>query len=452
MAKKQKEPGQEQTQASHPNPRKDTLVLRYPLDGSVKVVSALSREGSQLNMPTVEPLTKNAAAFYHITNSREVADFFTAMRLQAYTQGMDSRAMPELYRVPFDMVGKVGEALTMLQVDPQNEEVKKEVRQYRTSTTALNKVLYDRPRMPLHELVAAGFDVDALDRDGMISQMEMGRETPLLPLHHKLTDHISVEGLYSLRAVYDQDGDMHFKAQSPLPMPEFIRDEKLRMELNGDEMTALRAGKTLDRMLQHEGEYCYAALSRITNRMIYVKKKDVIVPDYLYNVRLNPAQQEELGRGGRAKLEECKYQNSDNSFSGHAQFDVHRMDFLVADPHYQKIYIPEHIDRQLDKDMRESLYNFEMIDGRKLKTRDGRSMTCNLQVNRETNGLEYIDYKRAREMQQAAAKEAAQKAEHAAAPEYPVDAPTVQEPDFSQELPPEIPEQMSMRRTQGRRM
>lgn len=451
MAKQQKETGQEQTQASHPDPRKDTLVLRYPQDGSVKVVSALSKQGSQLNMTTVEPLTKNAAAFYHITNSREVADFFTTMRLQTYMQGRDSRSMPELYRVPFDMVGKVGEALTMLQVDPQNEEVKKNVSQYRTSTTTLNKVLYDRPRMPLHELVAAGFDVDALDREGMISQMELGQETPLLPLYHKLADHISVEGLYSLRAVYDPDGDMHFKAQSPLPMPEFIRDEKLRMELNGEEMKALRAGKTLDRMLQHEGEYCYAALSRITNRMIYVRKKDVVVPDYLYNVRLNPAQQEELGRGGRAKLEECKFQNNDITFSGHAQFDVHRMDFLIADKHYQKIYIPEHIDRQLDTKMRQALYNFEMVDGRKLKTRDGRFMTCNLLVNKETKGLEYIDYKRAREFQEAAAKQAAQKEAPAAAPEYPVDAPTVQEPDFSQELPPEISEYTEAR-TMGRRM
>lgn len=438
----------EPTSKQYPDPDKQTLVLRYPLDGSVKVVSALSKEGDRLNMTTVEPLTKNAAAFYEITNSREVADFFTALRFQTYTKGMDMKSLPELYRVPYDHVGPLGEALRQLQIDAQDESALREARKYRTSTASLNKILYDRARMPLHELVAAGFDVAALEKNGIIAQMELGRETPLLPLNHKLGSHLEVEGLYALHPAYDEQGQMHFKAQSPLPVPEFFKDEKLRMEINGEEMTALRAGKTLDRMLQHEGEYCYAALSRITNRMIYVRKKDVVVPDYVYNVRLSPAQQEELGRGGRAKIEGGSYQNSDNKFSGHAQFDVHRMDFVVSDPHYEKIYIPEHIDRQLDSAMRAALYNFEMIDGRKLKTRDGRTMMCNLQVNKETNGLEYIDYKRAREIQEAAAKQAAQSA--AQQPDGGVEATPEQEPGLPSEMPP-MPD-MDEAPTQGRRM
>lgn len=441
----------EPTQVSHPDPTKDALVLRYPLDGSVKVVSALSMDNNTLHMTTVEPLTKNHAAFMQLTDSRFVARFFSTMRIQAYTAGNDVKTVPELYRVPYHKVGIVGEALARLQLDARDEEALKIARPYRTSTNTLSKVMYDRSRMPLHELAAAGFDVAQMQKDGLIASMELGRQTRLIPLNHKLGEHLAVEGLYSIHPYYDDEGTMHFKVQSPLPVPEFLTDERVRMVLNSEDTALLRLGRTLDRFLIHNDEPCYAALNRETNRMIYVPRKDVQVPDYLYNVRLTAEQKGELRQGGRTKLEECHYQNSDNLFSGHAQFDVQRMDFIVADPHYERIYIPEQLDKQLDTRDRIALHDFKQVDGRKYTKQDHQPYNCMLQINKETNGLEFVNYQRAREMREAAAQEAEKATVQEAVQ---TQAPGIPEMDDSPapEMPPLLPEQPSEGRRQGPRM
>ena len=190
--------------------------------------------------------------------------------------------------------------------------------------------------------------------------------------------------------------------QSPLAIPEFLLDDELKTTLNAQEKEDLRSGKTLDRVLTHDGEYCYAAFNRRTNRMIYVPCKDVIVPNFIYNARLNQTQQEELKRGGRVLLENCHYfSNKDVTFRGIAQFDAHRMEFNIAKPYYSKTYIPDFIDKQLDKEMRETLLKGGEIDGRKLKGRDGRSYTNNLRIDPETNGLEFVQYRRPEQAQAA---------------------------------------------------
>ncbi len=53
-----------------------------------------------------------------------------------------------------------------------------------------------------------------------------------------------------------------FQYQAPLSRPEYESDERLRIELIKDEKEALYAGKTLNRLLMHNGEYCFAALNR----------------------------------------------------------------------------------------------------------------------------------------------------------------------------------------------
>lgn len=77
MAKKEKqtEPA-EKTMPVRPDPNKETILLRYPLDGSVKVVSALKDEKGSPSLIWVEPSGKNQPRFYECNNCREVANFF----------------------------------------------------------------------------------------------------------------------------------------------------------------------------------------------------------------------------------------------------------------------------------------------------------------------------------------------------------------------------------------
>ena len=340
-------------------------------------------------------------AFYKLLDSRALADMVANFRRQS----QNPSDVPELYKVPFNMVGQVASFLFKLQVDPKDDEALAMSRKYRTSTQQLEKVIYDEVRMPKQELQAMGFDVRQMEEDGIFKEMAMGKDSSkLYPLSIKAGEDITLAGMYSIHPKQHEteEGKICFEVQSPLAVPEFLLDDELKTTLNAQEKEDLRSGKTLDRVLKHDGEYCYAAFNRRTNRMIYVPCKDVIVPNFIYNARLNQTQQEELKRGGRVLLENCHYfNNKDVTFRGIAQFDAHRMEFNIAKPYYSKTYIPDFIDKQLDKEMRETLLKGGEIDGRKLKGRDGRSYTNNLRIDPETNGLEFVQYRRPEQAQAA---------------------------------------------------
>ena len=60
----------------HPDPDKETILLRYPEDGSVKAVSNLIQDnkGNQ-EIVTTDPTTKNQPAFYQKRDSLFIANF-----------------------------------------------------------------------------------------------------------------------------------------------------------------------------------------------------------------------------------------------------------------------------------------------------------------------------------------------------------------------------------------
>ena len=60
----------------HPDPDKETILLRYPEDGSVKAVSNLIQDnkGNQ-EIVTTDPTTKNQPAFYQKRDSLFIAEF-----------------------------------------------------------------------------------------------------------------------------------------------------------------------------------------------------------------------------------------------------------------------------------------------------------------------------------------------------------------------------------------
>lgn len=415
MAKKENETKtDERTMPVHPDPNKETVLLRYPKDGGVKVLSAIKvNEQGTVSLVTVDATIKNQPAFYHKTDSRELAGLLTKLRGQM----QDVKEMPEIYVLPFDHVPNVASDLHKLHNDPKDEIGLSTARKYRTSVQSLEKIMYDRARMPVTELQAMGFDIQQMINDGAFRDMELGKETSkLYPLKMKTGENTTLEGMYAVRPTKDEEGNIRFDVRSPLAIPEFLTDEKLRMEITKTEQDELRAGKSLGRMIMHEGEYCHAAFNRQTNRMIYVPKDDVKVPSYIYNARLNPAQIEELRKGGKIMVENCHYFGSDNIFKGVAQFDVHRMEFNIATPYYSKPYIPEFIDKQLTKDMREALLERrETIDGRQLVGKDGRNYTNNLRINPETLGLEFVRYQRPEQEQAQTARVAQDEAAYMAA-------------------------------------
>ena len=132
-----------------PDPNKETILLRYPLDGSVKVVSALKDEKGSPSLIWVEPSGKNQPRFYECNNCREVANFFDMEYRRAFAENRDRKTIPELYKVPFDKVGLIGEELRKLSDDPQNAVILETVKKYRTYTAQLNRITFDIARMPI---------------------------------------------------------------------------------------------------------------------------------------------------------------------------------------------------------------------------------------------------------------------------------------------------------------
>lgn len=119
----------------HPDPNKETILLRYPEDGSVKAVSNLIQDnkGNQ-EIVTTDPTTKNQPAFYQKRDSLFIANFFK-------TCGPRCRIlqMPELYIVSFDKVGAVAADLRKLHEDPKNEVLLETAKKYRTYTQNLER-------------------------------------------------------------------------------------------------------------------------------------------------------------------------------------------------------------------------------------------------------------------------------------------------------------------------
>ena len=395
MAKQEnKNNSQEQTPV-HPDPYKETVLVRYPKDGKVEVVSDMKMEQGKAHLVTTQPTLKNQPAFYQRKDSHFIANFMANFKAQA----ADPKDVPEFFIVPFRLVAQVAEKLFRLADNPKDVEGLKTSRQYRTSQAKLNKVRFDLPEMEtaLAEAKALGIDVDKMfqdPKDTTLQDLQLGKDSSnFFPLKLPYGQCSELEGNYAIRPVRDENDSVRFQYQAPLSRPEYESDERLRIELIKDEKEALYAGKTLNRLLMHNGEYCFAALNRRTNHMIYVPMKDVVVPDFIYNKRISKAQKEELSHGGRIMLEGCLYYNDDNIFKGEAQFSVREMNFIIEKPFYSKLYIPEHIRKQLTTEMFDTLMAGGEIDGRKLINKDGEPYTYNLRLDCETNSSEFIRYR-----------------------------------------------------------
>ena len=372
----------------YPDNKSEAILLRYPSNGQVTAVSDLKvdKKGNQ-NLVEVEPTLKNQPAFYRKLDSFFIANFFKNMR----SQMQDPTAMPELFLVPFKMVAQVAEQLRQLNDDPQNDLLKATAKQYRTYTQELEKIKFDQARMPKSDLAAAGFDIEKLEEDGVFKEMELGMPPKrLYPLKVQLTDKISIDCLFAIRPVMNEYREISFELQSPLATPEFEQDENLRIELTADDKKNLFNNKTLERPLRHNGEYCMAAFSRLTGRMIYVPCKDVTAPDYVYNTRLSEDNKKDFSLGHKVHLENCHYANSDNYFSCDIQYDIHSQDRKSTNMKYSRPFIPDYLLRQLDKSQIEDLQAYKVLSKQGLKDKNDNPLNRDICISRDTNSVIYV--------------------------------------------------------------
>lgn len=204
---------------------KETLLMQFPKDGRIQVLSEIAeKDDDTVSFIMTEPSLKNVAAFYEILNCRELA----AKMMQYNKQFKDWKTeTPRYYKVPQTQVPQLTMALTALKQDPQNVEAQAIQRKYATTSFSLEKIIFDQPRLPIHLLSEAGFDVVEMREAGAFKQMENGQFSKRLFARKENVNGMKIEGMYAIRAIHDEYGDISFEAMTPQNLDALKNDPQL---------------------------------------------------------------------------------------------------------------------------------------------------------------------------------------------------------------------------------
>ncbi len=400
MAKKRQtnQPTEQPSAPVHIDPHAETLLIRYPQSGEVQAVGDMSIEKDRVTVVRSAPTVKNAPGLYKVDDSQFIANAINKLRMAE----KDVKNAPELFIVPLAEVGNIAASLMKLQVDKEDAEGLKAYRAHIAYANQLEKVQHDVAKMPLAQMKHLGLDVEEMFRNGTINQLKFGLETdPVYTLNIDLAEGVQAQGKYSLMLVHDEKGLTKLIARSPLAIPEFEADERLRMEITSEEAQRLKAGKPLGRLIKNdEGQYCFAAFNRRTNRMVYVPKDEVKAIGWAQNGYINQTKQNDLMLGAKVRVEDCYYRGmEDNKFFGDVQFNPLTRQFEMSNQHYSSLYIPKWLrDNLSDSERMTDLMNHQIVDGRRFKTASGKSLNCYIRLNDQRNTVDYLSYAQVQEL------------------------------------------------------
>lgn len=394
----QEEPASEE-KIPHPNVRKgpdsskETLMMQFK-DGRIQVLSSMSeKDDGQIQFNTVDASLKNHPAFYEIRNSRELA----AKLMQYNKQFKDWRTeVPKYYKVPHTEVPKVAMALTTLTQDPQNVEALGIQKKFSTTSFTLEKIIFDQPRLPVHLLAQAGFDVAEMKATSAFKQMENGQFTKNLFTRKETLNGMKIEGAYALRAVHDENDEISFEAMTPQSL-ESLKNDPLLAKLDEKTKTETLGGKTLPYPVMHDGQLCFAGVNRTLNRMVYVPCSDYPAPSSIYGVNVDQTQRQALGRGERVLFRDCSSKDDDpgNHYEGYGQFDINQMQYMIADKYYERPHLPKTILDQLNVQQRETIFEKDgYINGANIHKQNGEPLLYMIGISPVTNNIQYVSYPR----------------------------------------------------------
>ncbi|MFR8090356.1 MAG: hypothetical protein ACLU6R_04920 [Alistipes onderdonkii] len=373
---------------------KETLLMQFPKDGRIQVLSEIAeKDDDTVSFIMTEPSLKNVAAFYEILNCRELA----AKMMQYNKQFKDWKTeTPRYYKVPQTQVPQLTMALTALKQDPQNVEAQAIQRKYATTSFSLEKIIFDQPRLPIHLLSEAGFDVVEMREAGAFKQMENGQFSKRLFARKENVNGMKIEGMYAIRAIHDEYGDISFEAMTPQNL-DALKNDPLLSQLDEKTRMEVLGGKTLPYPVRHEGQLCFAGINRTLNRMMYVPCSDYPAPSSIYGVNVDQAQRQALGRGERVLFRDCssKDDDPDNHYEGYGQFDMNKMEYMIADKYYERPHLPKSILEQLNAQQLETVFEKNgYINGADLRKQNGEPLLYMIGINPVTNNIQYVSYPR----------------------------------------------------------
>lgn len=377
-----------------PDPQKDALVMQFPKDGRIQVLSKITeKDDGTLQFITTDASLKNVPAFYVIENSRELATKMMAYNRQFKDWKTET---PKYYKVPQPQVPQLAMALNGLSQDPHNEEALAIQKKFATSSFSLEKVIFDQCRLPLHLLAQAGFDIEEMKAAGTFKQLENGQFSKRLFTRKENVDGMKIEGTYAIRAVHDEYGGISFEAMTPQNI-EALKNDPLLATLDDRTRMETLGGKTLPFPVMHDGQLCFAGINRTLSRMMYVPCADYPAPASIYGVSADQAQRQALGRGERVLFSNCssKDDDPDNHYEGYGQFDMNKMEYTILEKIYERPHIPKALMEQMNNQQLETIFQKDgYIDGVSIHKQNGEPLLYMIGINPATNDIQYVSYPR----------------------------------------------------------
>lgn len=387
---------------------RETVLVRNPQSGQVEAVTALKHEDNRYAVHTTQPLTKNKPSFFDLKSSNALAAFITGFKSQK-----DNPIDFQFLKVPLHEVAKLVDKVLRLDLNPNDDEGMKALREHLVYPKDLAKIKFDLHEFPWADMRELGINKEQINPNEVMAMMQGGATKQTFSVKTSPTPNISSNGMFTLHLYHDHNGDVKLGMDSVLATPEYSQ-EKYQGLFGTDDKNILDNGGTLTRQVDlfdpHTGltERCYIGLDSETNQFVKVPVNEVTPPRYFNGARLDDVQLSELKAGGAIRLEGCHYYNDDNHFSGRMQYDVHSREYRMTEQVFSRPYIPAFIEKQLDPSQKSALLNGEQISGRSILAKNGKPYNCDLKINPKTNGLAYVsnrlEQKETQQQEQAADK------------------------------------------------
>ena len=369
---------------------RETVLVRNPTSGQVEAVTHLKNEGNRYAVHTTQPLTKNKSSFFDFRSSNALAAFITGFKSQK-----DNPIDFQFLKFPINEVAKIVDKVLRLDLNPNDDEGLKALREHMVYPKDLAKIKFDLHEFPWDEMRELGISKEQIRPDEVMAMMQGGATKQAFSVKTLPTPNISSVGMYTLHLYHDHNGDVKLGMDSVLAIPEYAQEQYQGL-FGTDDKNILDNGGTMTRLVDlfdpHTGltERCYVGLESETNRFVKMPVKDVTPPRYFNGARIDDAKFDDLKAGGAVRLEGCHYYNDDNLFSGRLQYDVHSREYRMTEQVFSRPYIPKFINDQLSPEQRTALVKGEQIDGRSILAKNGKPYNCDLKINPKTNGLAYV--------------------------------------------------------------
>lgn len=216
------------------------------------------------------------------------------------------------------------------------------------------------------------------------TMLSTGKSPELYPVYIKEDDGNYLNAFARLEFVRDHGGEIGLELHFPIDLSETFSKPFYGYTFSESEQSILRktgnVGKVINLIHPYNGsEYpCYVSLDPITNHLIAMEAKYLLIPDKIYGVNLEEKHKSTLKEGKMIRLESMRDKKG-NHFSGFVQVNANTLglevmtdyDIRIGNLNEDKLDVPTHYgDQAIPPSYQKDLYEGRTI---RMKDENGRN-------------------------------------------------------------------------------